>query len=253
MDASTTLQDVAVVGERGNTMIRADGTLATLAADGALLWSNIGSGAVRSAHMNVVDEDGDRVYVLEGNGTLWEAVHSEDFSLETRLLGEPGVEELSALCTGTQHACAVNNFGEVYCWGWSNTYNQQGTGKRTMQPTRVPGFGAASGERPVRDVACGDEHTCVMTDAGRVHCWGRNDRGQTAGSGTSTDPHEVGALLFATSPAVHIEAAGQASCAQRQDGDWYCWGRNDYGQLGDGTTTDAPEPVLNIHYRALQQ
>ncbi len=91
-------------------------------------------------------------------------------------------------------------------------------------------------------LAAGISHTCLLRETGRVSCWGSDARGQL-GDGASTalpmPPTEVVGLT----DAVRIAAGGEHTCAVRAGGALACWGRNDRGQLGDGTTVDRAVPA----------
>ncbi|MEZ4220058.1 MAG: EGF domain-containing protein [Polyangiaceae bacterium] len=86
--------------------------------------------------------------------------------------------------------------------------------------------------------ASGD-HTCALLDNGGVRCWGRNNFGQLGYGDTNDVMNSDDAPLVSTGGAVKQVAAGDGhSCALRTDGKVRCWGRNHYGQLGYGNTTD---------------
>lgn len=90
-------------------------------------------------------------------------------------------------------------------------------------------------------VSAGDGHTCAVTSAGGVKCWGRGWSGQLGG----------GSALYSSAPinvvglaGVRAVAAGNDhTCALTLAGAVKCWGRNADGQLGDGTTTSRDTPV----------
>src|SRR5207253_4585445 len=90
--------------------------------------------------------------------------------------------------------------------------------------------------------AGGGGHVCALATSGAVECWGRNDSGQL-GNGTtslSTVPAPVSGL---GSHVVDIGTGGRHSCAVSDDGTVRCWGRNDLGELGDGSLVDRYTPV----------
>ncbi|HEU5220357.1 MAG TPA: hypothetical protein VFU23_16975, partial [Gemmatimonadales bacterium] len=81
----------------------------------------------------------------------------------------------------------------------------------------------------------GEAHSCGVTAAGAVYCWGRNSHGEL-GDGTTTE-HNVPTLVSGSLVFRSVSAGDQHTCGVTTTNLTYCWGDNQFGQLGDGTTT----------------
>ena len=107
-------------------------------------------------------------------------------------------------------------------------------------PEAGPRRAAALDEFSMTAVAKGTTHTCAVTAAGGVRCWGSNDWGEL-GNGTNTPsllPTDVPGLTGVTAI-----AAGERFTCVLASGGVKCWGMNGFGQLGNGTTTASNTPV----------
>ena len=146
---------------------------------------------------------------------------------------------VTAMAAGDWHTCAVTATGGVRCWG-ENLVGQLGDGGCCIDRTApVNVSGLSSG---IVEVATGAVHTCAVTTAGGVKCWGRNTYGQL-GDGTTTNHFTPGNVVGLNAGVVSVLMGNGHSCAVTATGGVTCWGRNNYGQLGDGTTTNQPLPV----------
>ena len=156
------------------------------------------------------------------------------FSLLAATAAHAQVTEVDA---GQWHTCALLTGGAVKCWG-DNDYGQLGDGTTTNRASPVE----VSGITTATSIALGPVHSCAVLTDGKVKCWGWNAYGQL-GDGTTTHranpPVEVSGITNATS----IALGPEHSCALLTDGTMKCWGRNYYGALGDGTTTQRTTPV----------
>jgi alpha-tubulin suppressor-like RCC1 family protein len=162
-------------------------------------------------------------------------------------------EQVTVLAGGYDHTCALTALGSVRCWG-SNDSGQLGTETSetcpdpyiptmlkpcSTTPLDVPGL-----ESGVAAITAGASHTCALTDAGGVKCWGGNGQGQL-GDGT-TVPRSTPVDVVGLSSGVAAVSAGPFSfhtCAVTTSGGAKCWGDNYGGTLGDGTETDRSSPV----------
>ncbi|HEY3834733.1 MAG TPA: RCC1 repeat-containing protein, partial [Acidimicrobiia bacterium] len=143
-----------------------------------------------------------------------------------------------ALAAGAWHTCALLNSGGVECWG-DNELGELGDGTTTNRTTPVSGLGLASG---VAAVTAGQLHTCALTTAGGVECWGYNGDGEL-GNGTTADSAKPVSVASLTTGVTQVSAGGYHTCAITSDDEAQCWGANDFGELGDGTTTTSAVPV----------
>ncbi len=129
--------------------------------------------------------------------------------------------------SGFLHTCVLHLAGTVSCWG-ANASGQVGDGTQTTRTRPVPIAGLAD----IVQVDLGASHTCAVGKNGKVWCWGKNN---------ALRPTEVAGLA---APVKDIGLGDGHTCALIDDGRVTCWGDNDSGELGDGTTTARPQPVL---------
>ncbi len=143
---------------------------------------------------------------------------------------------LPKLYASNNLTCGLMTTGAAYCWGSSTGGRLGSVGNETSTPRAV------AGGHIFTSLAVGAVHTCGVTLAYEVYCWGMNANGQlgqTLGNGSVTPIRAGGTLLASEVSAANI-ATGSASftCAESRDRlTTYCWGRNDFGQLGNGQTT----------------
>lgn len=122
--------------------------------------------------------------------------------------------------------CAVTLDNAVKCWGRVLVGSSS-----TNVPTVVPGL-----ESHVASLAIGQNHACAAKDDGTVWCWGNNDSGQLGVEGVTSSVVPIRASnISAKVRTLHL--GGGYSCGVTDQGGAVCWGRNNAGQLGNGTRT----------------
>ena len=142
-----------------------------------------------------------------------------------------------ALSAGNFHTCALTTDGAVKCWGL-NSRGQLGDDTQTNHTTPVNVVGLTNG---VTGVSTGKEHTCAVTTADEVKCWGANFNG-ALGDGTTLDRSLPVDVVELPNGVIAVSAGWDFTCAVTEGG-VKCWGLNSRGQLGDGTKLDRSLPV----------
>lgn len=154
-----------------------------------------------------------------------------------------------SISAGNSHTCALLDTRQVKCWG-RNAEGQLGLGSDTTRGNAPGQMGDAlptvdlGAGRTVRSISAGGSHTCAVLDTNQVTCWGMGTFGQL-GTGDSNDrgddPGEMGAALqpidLGVGRTVRAVTAGNFhTCAVLDTRQVKCWGANDDGELGLGTT-----------------
>ncbi|MGE3901637.1 MAG: RCC1 repeat-containing protein [Nitrospiraceae bacterium] len=144
---------------------------------------------------------------------------------------------VTAIAAGFSHSCARLIGGNVACWG-ANSDGQLGNGTTTSSSSPVPVAGLA----PALEVAAGGSHSCARLSPTTVSCWGANGFGQL-GNGTTTSSSSPVPVTGLSAQVFAIAAGLNHSCARLGPTTVSCWGANDSGQLGNGTSTASSSPV----------
>lgn len=150
----------------------------------------------------------------------------------------PGLTDLVEIVAGGAHACARSAAGAVYCWG-ANAKGQLGDGSLNSRAAPAPVAGLGAG---VVALAAGLEHSCAWLGAGEIRCWGENYYGQL-GDGSATGRRVPTPVVSAPAQVTGIAAGGDRSCATTEGGDLFCWGSNNWGELGTGDRWQRVRPL----------
>ncbi|MGB0628952.1 MAG: hypothetical protein ACPGN8_06730, partial [Candidatus Thalassarchaeaceae archaeon] len=161
---------------------------------------------------------------------------------DTHMKGAQGdsVHTISTIGVGLTHQCMLLEDGEVACWG-DNNYGQLGDG--TTGGSTTPVAVVMPANRIATSISSGRWHTCAILDDGSVSCWGRGSDGQL-GDGTATHQNTPSPVSLPAGRTADAITGGRFhTCAILDDGSLWCWGQNNYYQLGDGTSISRPSPV----------
>ncbi len=148
---------------------------------------------------------------------------------------QAGPAGANAISAGLNRTCALKD-GGVWCWG-------SGGGGGPKEPVQVSSLVPVPGlESGVSAISVGGLHTCAMKDGG-AWCWGSNGFGELGNSSTYDRfaPREsaVPVPVLGLQGGVSAISAGSGHTCALKDGGVWCWGQNQYGQLGNNSTTDS--------------
>lgn len=137
-----------------------------------------------------------------------------------------------SLALGGVHSCALDDDGSVWCWGG----NQFGQLADPLTPAEYGGQRSTPRKvgslPPAVAIASGSFHSCVLDRRGSVRCWGHGGWGQLGAAADAGTDSSVPVTVPGLPPVVALALGEQHSCALSTAGEVYCWGGNQYGQLG---------------------
>ena len=195
---------------------------------------------------------------LKSDGTVWTWGYNGygqlgDGSTTSRsgIVTVSGLTGVIGIAGGGYHSVAVKSDGTVWAWGL-NTYGELGNATTTQQLTPVQAGAAVSNFTNLTAVAAGIYYSVALKSDGTRWAWGHNDYGQLGIGSTNDSVIPVQSLACNTTTLPHVTAspwtarlsASQThSLALKSDGTVWAWGRNEDGELGNGTTIDQHTPV----------
>ncbi|APR74979.1 BNR repeat domain protein [Minicystis rosea] len=166
-----------------------------------------------------------------------------------------GVAHATAIASGASHTCALDGDGSIACWGditsdpgarctpasgGSMTCFGYGTACGKLWDGRTDAHATPepiTGITGVLELAARGDRTCARDTDGAVRCWTTTERCTASGA---VRPGPISAIEIPG--AEEIALGGRFTCARR-GGAVDCFGSNEFGQLGDGTTTDHAKPA----------
>ncbi len=185
-------------------------------------------------------------------GQLGNGGYQEDslVPIPVRAGGIDDGKSISQLMSGSEHSCVLTALGEVYCWG-DNRAGQLGDGEISQNshyPVLVDTAGI-TGEKAFIQIQTGggSARTCGLTVDSIAYCWGGDSFGALGNGGDSQSsrvPVRVETSGVAGGVFNKFTADVYHTCGLTHEGLAYCWGSDEFGQLGDGgSSQDSQVPV----------
>lgn len=152
---------------------------------------------------------------------------------------------LASIALGSTHGCGIDGSGAAYCWG-QNFAGQLGDGTLTDRATPTPVKPAVLPKPVFARVSAHGTSSCAIDVNGRAFCWGNNSDGQL-GRGFPPQPGDYYAYAVAVVGGITwrtlTDGSGGHVCGLSVSGEAYCWGANNFGQVGIGTRDPVPAPT----------
>ncbi len=232
-------------GDYHNVGIKSDGTLWTW---GVNYYGQLGNGNTSDTispiqigtetNWQSVSAGGYSTFAIKTDGSLWAWGYNNFGQLGDGTLINRTIPTRIGTATNWQvvessgnHTLAIKTNGTLWAWG-NNNLGQlgDGTGVNKVVPTQV---GTSTNWQKL---ALGDLHSLAIKTNGTLWAWGFNGTGQL-GIGAISNGSFIPLQVDSATDWQQIAAGSDFSLAKKVNGIVYSWGINDFGQLGDGTTT----------------
>ena len=190
---------------------------------------------------------------IKGDGTVWcwgenddgesRAIHGGIANVPAQVPSPPSAPAFEQVWAGGAHSCALGQ-GQAWCWGRAASVGTAGDSSSMKR------FAPAVDD--FVELATGTDHTCGISASTGIWCGGNNDNGQAGQDPPSgvIDPTMVAIGLPAGKVAIHITAGNSKTCAIMADaadassGELWCWGYNNWKDLGGGGSPVLPAKLL---------
>jgi alpha-tubulin suppressor-like RCC1 family protein len=214
-----------------------------------VLAAPLGASSISSSEGHSCFIDGGQAFCWGDNSSgelgTGSGVSSSSVPVAVDMSGVLAGKTLTQITTGSLFTCALDSSGAAYCWG-DNSSGELGDGSDadSTVPVAVDTSGVLAG-KILTKISAGLTQACALDTSGAAYCWGA--RG--LGDGNTSTIHTSVPVAVTTSGALagktltQIAASGSYTCALDSAGAAYCWGDNEFGELGDGTTTSSSVPV----------
>ncbi len=190
-----------------------------------------------------------------GNGIALDTDTAKRFDLSENwgsVDDDTGDLKMGSIDSGTLHSCGLKTdpfdttIKTLWCGGINN-FGQLGIGSTANQSAPVQLKGPNTTLEDWQYVSTGHFHSCAITNAGALYCWGRNSHGQLATGNTANNASNWSLLSPITEGLDDwqmVDAGASHTCGIKNTDELWCWGDNATGQLGNNSTIDSDTPIM---------
>ena len=141
---------------------------------------------------------------------------------------------------GNNYSMVIGDDGNLYTWGYNGS-GQLGDGT-TITKTTPTKISLSNGIKP-KIIEGGYSHAMMIGSDEELYTWGDNYYGQLGDSTTTNKKTPTKITLASNVKVKQVDSGENFTIALGSNGELYSWGRNQYGELGDGTNTQRNSPV----------
>jgi alpha-tubulin suppressor-like RCC1 family protein len=186
--------------------------------------------------------DDDAALICWGRGTFGQLGRGDLGDVGNAAAPVSGDIEWREATVGRITTCGLARDATAYCWGTNQRgeigVDTVGIAVSTGEPRKV-----VNGDVRFGRIATGWRHACGIATTGQTFCWGHNSVGELGNGVADSLARRVPTLVAGGHAFVEIVASARHTCAIDDAGAAWCWGNNQFGQLGDGSTTDRHVPT----------
>ena len=235
-------------GQLGNNSTANSSVPVKVDTSGALAGKTIKQISTGHYHTCAVASD-DKIYCWgeNNNGELGNGSTVDSrVPVAVNMTGVLAGKTIKQMSVGTYNTCVIASDDKVYCWG-SNAYGQVGNNSLTDStvPVAVNATGVLAG-KTIKQISVGHHRACVIASDDKMYCWG-NNMGGALGNGSTADSHIPVSVnmsgVLAGKVIRRISIGAFHTCVDATDNKIYCWGSNNYGQLGNNSTANSGVPT----------
>jgi prepilin-type N-terminal cleavage/methylation domain-containing protein len=229
----------------GVAYVVTESTTPTLVVAPAGPWQQITTGTYHNCATNSINVA--YCWGYNNNGQLGNNSTTESHvPVAVNTAGVLSGKTISSISAGDVTSCAIASDNKAYCWG-HGSYGDLGNNSTAQStvPVAVYTSGVLSG-KTILSISVGSGFACVIASDNKAYCWGYATQGQLGNNSITQSAIPVavdttGVLSGKT--ILSISTSTYHACVVASDNKAYCWGYNNFGQLGNNSTTQSNVPV----------